>query len=101
MPTSTNTALTNQSPAVSAKEPSRLRRWAVRGGLAVVVLVAALWGLFQWFVALQNRNVTSGVAIGQQAPDLALPDQNGRVRSLHDLSGPKGLLLVFVRSADW
>jgi peroxiredoxin len=58
-------------------------------------------GLFHWFVALRNRNVTSGVGIGQPAPDFSLRDQNGRVRSLHDVSGPKGLLLVFVRSADW
>ncbi len=66
-----------------------------------MVLVAAVWGLFEWFVALQNRNVTSGIAIGERAPDLAIRDQTGRVRSLHDLGGPKGLLLVFVRSADW
>ncbi len=66
-----------------------------------MVLVAALWGLFEWFVALQNRNVTSGIAIGERAPDFALRDQSGHSRSLHDLSGPKGLLLVFVRSADW
>ena len=27
--------------------------------------------------------------------------ETGRSRSLHDLMGPKGLLLVFSRSADW
>ncbi len=80
---------------------SRLRRWGLAGLSVVVVLVAAAWGLFNWFVALQNRNVTSGIQIGQRAPDFSLPDQNGRLRSMHDLSGPKGLLLVFVRSADW
>jgi hypothetical protein len=80
---------------------SRARRWAVRGIIAIVVLVASAWGLFSWFTALQNRNVTSGVGIGKRAPDFSLRDQNGGVHSLHDLSGPKGLLLVFVRSADW
>lgn len=65
------------------------------------MLATAVWGLFGWFVALQNRNVASGIEIGERAPDFALRDQTGRVRSLHDLSGAKGLLLVFVRSADW
>jgi len=45
--------------------------------------------------------VNSGIAVGAAAPDFSLPDQNGRPRSLHGLIGPKGLLLVFVRSADW
>jgi hypothetical protein len=80
---------------------SRLRRLAIVGISALVVLAVSAWGLFTWFVALQNRNVTSGIRMGQRAPDFSLRDQNGRLRSLHDVSGPKGLLLVFVRSADW
>lgn len=80
---------------------SRARRWVVRGIIAILVIAASLWALFSWFIALQNRNVTSGIRVGQRAPDFSLRDQNGRVRSLHDVSGPKGLLLVFVRSADW
>jgi hypothetical protein len=73
----------------------------VRGIIVLAVLAISVWGLFTWFVGIQNRNVTSGIAIGQPAPDFSLPDQNGRLRSLHDVSGPKGMLLVFVRSADW
>jgi cytochrome oxidase Cu insertion factor (SCO1/SenC/PrrC family) len=94
-------AVKQSSPGSAHKPASGLRRWAIRGGVAIVVLLAAVWGLFNWFIALQNRNMTSGIALGQGAPDFALRDQNGRVRSLRDLSGPKGLLLVFVRSADW
>jgi len=77
------------------------RRWAVRAFVVVAVLGASLWGLFSWFERLQNRNVSSGIALGQAAPDFSLPDQSGRARSLHDVSEPKGVLLVFVRSADW
>ncbi len=80
---------------------SRPRRWAVRGIIAIIVIAASAWALFNWFVALQNRNVTSGMRMGQRAPDFSLRDQNGGVRSLRDLAGTKGLLLVFVRSADW
>ncbi len=79
----------------------RRRRWLLAAAAVVVILAAGAAGLFNWFVALQNRNVNSGIAVGAAAPDFSLPDQNGRPRSLHGLIGPKGLLLVFVRSADW
>ncbi len=42
-----------------------------------------------------------GPAVGAHVPDFALADQNGQTHSLKDLSGPKGLMLVFFRSADW
>lgn len=35
------------------------------------------------------------------APNFSLYDQNGVKQSLNSLYGPKGLLLVFHRSADW
>ena len=42
-----------------------------------------------------------GPAIGAKAPDFHLPDQNGKPHNLQELMGPKGLMLVFYRSADW
>ena len=48
-----------------------------------------------------NDNYTTGIDPGERIPDFALPDANGVLRSLTDLSGPNGLLLVFHRSADW
>jgi hypothetical protein len=56
------------------------------------------WGEF---VAAQNDQMRTGPEIGTKVPDFTLPDQTGRERSLHDLTGPNGLLLVFSRSADW
>jgi hypothetical protein len=53
------------------------------------------------FVEAQNDGFRTGPEIGAKVPDFALPDQSGRNRSLHDLTGPNGLLLVFSRSADW
>ena len=38
---------------------------------------------------------------GQSIPDFELRDQSGRSRKFADLSGPKGAMLVFYRSADW
>ena len=42
-----------------------------------------------------------GPQIGTRAPDLTLLDQKGQSRTLTSLMGPKGLMLVFFRSADW
>ena len=42
-----------------------------------------------------------GPAVGARVPAFHLTDQNGQPRDLSGLSGPKGLMLVFFRSADW
>lgn len=42
-----------------------------------------------------------GPQVGQPVPDFSLTDQYGRKRNLNSLMGPKGAMLVFIRSADW
>jgi len=42
-----------------------------------------------------------GLAIGDRIPALDAVDQSGRRQTLDTLAGPKGLVLLFVRSADW
>jgi peroxiredoxin len=42
-----------------------------------------------------------GPQVGTRVPDFSLPDQHGQTRTLQSLMGPKGLMLVFFRSADW
>ena len=42
-----------------------------------------------------------GPQIGERVPDFTLTDQQGQPRTLASLMGPKGLMLVFYRSADW
>ena len=42
-----------------------------------------------------------GPQVGDRVPEFTLSDQNGRQRTLASLIGPKGLMLVFFRSADW
>jgi cytochrome oxidase Cu insertion factor (SCO1/SenC/PrrC family) len=42
-----------------------------------------------------------GPQIGTRVPDFTLLDQKGQSRTLASLMGPKGLMLVFFRSADW
>ena len=38
---------------------------------------------------------------GERVPDFSLKDQESKVRTLQSIMGPKGAMLVFVRSADW
>jgi hypothetical protein len=42
-----------------------------------------------------------GPQVGERVPDFSLTDQNGRVRTLQSLMDERGLMLVFLRSADW
>jgi len=42
-----------------------------------------------------------GPPVGAKVPDFDLVDQNGQRHTLSSLMGPKGLMLVFFRSADW
>lgn len=42
-----------------------------------------------------------GPALGSKAPELRLQDQGGSEQTLATLSGENGLVLLFVRSADW
>ena len=44
---------------------------------------------------------TLGPQVGSRVPDFTLLDQKGQSRTLASLMGPKGLMLVFFRSADW
>jgi|HubBroStandDraft_6_1064221.scaffolds.fasta_scaffold153000_3 hypothetical protein len=57
--------------------------------------------LYAQHVNATNDRYTTGPEPGQRIPDFALPDQKGVSRSLPDLTGPHGLLLVFHRSANW
>ena len=42
-----------------------------------------------------------GPQVGGRVPDFSLKDQNGTTQTLHSIMGPKGAMLVFIRSADW
>ena len=44
---------------------------------------------------------TLGPQVGAAVPPISGVDQFGKTQSLATLSGPKGLMLVFSRSADW
>jgi hypothetical protein len=42
-----------------------------------------------------------GPQVGDRVPDFSLKDQNGNTQNLRSIMGPKGVMLVFLRSANW
>lgn len=55
--------------------------------------------------AAQERTVIDvskrGPQVGERVPDFSLVDQTGTTRTLQSIMGPRGAMIVFVRSADW
>lgn len=42
-----------------------------------------------------------GPAVGAAIPSFEATDQSGNLRQLKSIAGPKGTILLFIRSADW
>ncbi len=79
-----------------------MNRWSMV--VAAAVLGASLWRapLLSQQAPPEKFNVAKlGPQVGEKVPDFRLKDQDGRTRDLHSIMGPKGAMLVFVRSADW
>jgi cytochrome oxidase Cu insertion factor (SCO1/SenC/PrrC family) len=65
---------------------------------------------FLWLTTLSGSAQTApqkvdlskvGPQVGERVPDFNLKDQNGKAWTLQSIMGPKGAMLVFIRSADW
>ena len=57
--------------------------------------------LLPLLAAAQMPPAKTGPAVGAPIPAFEAADQNGKPRTFADLRGPNGLVLLFVRSADW
>ena len=51
--------------------------------------------------AVAMAAVSTGPEPGRAVPQFRLQDQKGVYRTLQSVMGPKGVMLVFYRSADW
>ena len=69
-----------------------MKRRSIAVGLVLAVVVA---------VGAQVDIAKLGPPVGAKAIDFTLIDQLGRTQSLATIAGPKGTMLVFIRSADW
>ncbi|HEY3738765.1 MAG TPA: hypothetical protein VGL53_02925 [Bryobacteraceae bacterium] len=66
-----------------------MRRNTILGVLTAISALAAA------------QHVPTGPAVGTAIPAFEAKDLNGHPQTLASLTGPKGLVLVFIRSADW
>jgi len=71
--------------------------------LAITLVLAGCLGLSKIVWAQSNAFDPSklGPQVGETVPDFTLLDHWGETRTLVSLYGPRGLMLVFSRSADW
>ncbi len=77
------------------------RRFALRAAAAGSLVAALTIGAAgqQAATAVDVRSL--GPQVGDRIPAFTLQDQHGNTRTLASLMGPKGLVLLFYRSADW
>ena len=74
--------------------------------LMVIVMAAlsiGLTGMVQAQTPTRTKIDVSklGPQVGERVPDFSLQDQHGKTWTLQSIMGPKGAMLVFMRSADW
>jgi hypothetical protein len=67
---------------------------------AAVTLAVSMHGFAQQAAPVVDTSKL-GPQVGATVPPFSGVDQFGKAQSLATLSGPKGLMLVFSRSADW
>lgn len=77
-----------------------MTRVRLLSGVLAVALAVSSRGLAQQ-AAPAVDTARLGPQVGATVPPLSGVDQFGTTQSLATLSGPKGLMLVFSRSADW
>jgi hypothetical protein len=95
---SSGTANRSQGPQMDAQTKANAFHQVLKSMAAGEKINPQLWNEF---VAAQNDDLQTGPGVGKKVPDFTLPDQYGKERSLNELMGRQGLLLVFTRSADW
>jgi hypothetical protein len=64
-------------------------------------MVPILGVLLALISGVDEKPFDPGPAVGDRLPAFEAVDQSGRTRTFTSLRGPKGLVLVFFRSADW
>ena len=70
------------------------------GGIVAVILILAIWMLGP--ALLPPKPIDAGIAVGDKVPiEMPLKDSEGKATTLGQQMGDAGMVLLFVRSADW
>ncbi len=74
----------------------------IRYMLALILLALAM-APAETALAQPGRDpaIPTGPEVGAKIPEFEAVDQTGKRQTFETLKGPKGLLLLFYRSADW
>jgi len=68
----------------------------------IVMLLSMMLVLFVSFTEAKMPSIKdTAVSVNSQVPEITATDINGDLKTIKQLSGEKGLILVFFRSADW
>jgi len=80
-------------------------RCAAPGFLLLCALGASAWAADEkprlHDVPGLDKGMKTGPRVGSKIPPFEAVDQYGKRQTFESLRGPKGLALLFVRSADW
>jgi hypothetical protein len=80
---------------------TRVPKQLIAAGMSLA-LAASAGALRAQDLAPSEIDVSAlGPQVGDIVPDFSLPDQSGEIRTRESIMGPRGAMLVFVRSADW
>lgn len=63
--------------------------------------ITMLFALLLACCAALAQGITTGPTVGDKIPAFSLPDRAGNVQTFDSLKGENGMVLAFVRSADW
>lgn len=70
--------------------------------LRIILAIAVLLTVNLLAQEVRKINVSKlGPQVGATVPDFNLTDQHGKRQTLQSVMGPKGAMIVFLRSADW
>ncbi|HUG80097.1 MAG TPA: hypothetical protein VML01_00425 [Bryobacterales bacterium] len=75
--------------------------WKPFGAIVAAGVLIAFAFEFREPTQVHAQTLKTGPAIGEKIPAFELPDHTGETQTFESLRGPKGLLLLFHRSADW
>ena len=70
-------------------------------GLQAIFLLAGVFPVAAPLSAQPKSVAEKGPPVGQKLPAFTARDQFGKQQTLASLAGAHGLVLLFVRSADW
>ncbi len=91
LPAQTYNAITRGDCVALLKEFPMRRAWLL--WIAAVFLILP--------VNAQTRSRPAPLKVGEHIPGFHAIDQFGKERRFGDLTGPKGLVIFFFKSADW